>query len=139
MLIDERCVDCPATARRPAPYPGPRCFTHHHNKRKADRERRHDQRIASRYRGLAPGDYERIWEAQGRRCAVCWRRLTTAKKRPPLDHHHGQNWPRGILCQKCNAFIGWISDDPEAAKRLVEYLTNPPAWAVIGPPPEENT
>lgn len=132
-----RCVDCPPGPRpRPAPHPGPRCTSHHRERNREVRRAAHDRRVVSTYRGVGPGTYEEIWQHQGRRDPICLRTGRTTKKRFPLEHHHGQDWPRGITCQRCNAFIGWIRDDPEAARRLLQYLLHPPAWDVIGPPPE---
>lgn len=133
------CVDCPSPAPgrrpRPAPYPGPRCFTHNHAVVKARKARRHERHVVRTYRGVGPGDYERIWEHQGRRCAICGRRLHTTKK-GALEHDHRLDWPSGVTCAVCNDFLGYIARDPLVALALFRYLVDPPAWHVIGPPPE---
>lgn len=85
---------------------------------------------------MAPGTYDAIWKYQGECCPICLRKLVYARRKPPLDHSHALDWPRGIPCDTCNQYIGWIRDDPEAGQRLANYLIDPPAWHVIGPPPE---
>lgn len=133
------CTDCPPPAPgrrpRPAPHPGPRCVSHHRAVVKARKARRHEQHVVRTYRGVAPGTYTAIWEFQGKRCAICWRRLHTTKH-GALEHDHKLDWPSGITCQPCNDYLGYIARDPDVARRLVQYLLDPPAWHVIGPPPE---
>ena len=88
------------------------------------------------YRGVGPGTYEKIWQYQGRRCAICWRKLLYTKKRGALEHDHRLDWPSGVTCQRCNDILGYYRRDPLIALRLFRYLVDPPAWHVIGPPPE---
>jgi hypothetical protein len=80
--------------------------------------------------GLGPGDYERIYAAQGGRCAIC-RRATGATKKLAVDHDHATGEVRGLLCSSCNRAIGHLRDDPEAFMRAQIYLVDPPARAVL--------
>lgn len=132
-----RCKDCHPASKRLAPHPGPRCATHHREIRRQRANAAHERQIMRTYRGVGPGDYERIVALSHGACQVCGRIHGTRKRRLPLEHDHKLNWPRGVVCDPVNDFIAYIRDDPEIADRLAEYLRNPPAWHVVGPPPEE--
>jgi Recombination endonuclease VII len=133
---EKSCIDCEGS-QRPAPYPGPRCFSHHQKKVKERKQRAHERHIQTTYRGMEqPGTYDRVWEHQGGRCPICGRIGRYAKKKFALEHDHRWNWPRGIVCPRCNETLAHLSDDPELARNLVKYLEHPPAWDILGPPPE---
>lgn len=109
---------------------------HHRAFKRQAKDKAHDAYIVRTYRGMGPGDYQRIWEHQGGRCAICKRTLHTTK-RGALEHDHALNWPFGITCAPCNDFLGYIGRRLDVAQALVVYLQHPPAWEVIGPPPEQ--
>lgn len=135
MAARSRCKDCVAegvTTRRPAPHPGPRCATHHRAKRSAVRERARASRLEAVY-GITEDEYQRIYAAQGGCCYICRRAKGTGRKRLSVDHDHTTGYVRGLLCKPCNLnVIGHLRDDPAALRRGADYLTNPPAFAVIG-------
>lgn len=80
---------------------------------------------------ITPEDYDKIWEAQGRVCWVCERGRREGEKFFAVDHSHITHEVRGILCPFCNyRFIGNV-EDPALFLRGAEYLTNPPARAVL--------
>lgn len=129
----KRCKDCEAEGiitKRPAKYPGPRCATHHRDRKKATRAKAHAAHIMRLY-GLTPDEYDQIYEAQGGRCAIC-QRATGARKRLPVDHDHADGEVRGLLCTRCNDMLGHLRDDREAFVRAAEYLERPPARVVLG-------
>lgn len=129
------CKDCVArgiTTQREASHPGPRCFTHHREFRKAAKARAHDAMVQRTY-GLEPGDYDRLLAAQGGKCAVLGCRATGRTKRLAVDHDHKTGAIRGILCGPHNQLIGYNQDNPEAFRSLADYLENPPARAVLDP------
>lgn len=90
--------------------------------------RRHAKYVQTTY-GLAEGDYERLYLAQGERCFICLRARGTTK-RLAVDHCHKSGRARGLLCGPCNKMIGHGRDDPEFFMRAYEYLRNPPAWRI---------
>lgn len=131
------CVDCPPRPKPlAAPHPGPRC--HHHNiaAKRAGKETAHEGRVMRLF-GLARGFYARLKEFQGGRCAIC-QRGKGINKRLAVDHDHAccpttptcGTCNRGLLCDPCNDFLGYIGDDPVVGERLAAYLRYPPAYAL---------
>ncbi|AVP42547.1 endonuclease VII [Mycobacterium phage Lopton] len=134
------CKDCIAegitTIRKPAltragnPVPGKRCVTHHRTRRKAARETAREQRLIDTY-DVDLDEYEAIKEAQGGKCAIC-QRATGAYKALAVDHDHRTGYDRGLLCSTCNKMLGHARDEIAFFERAIDYLENPPAFAVIG-------
>lgn len=137
----KQCRDCVPGSKRPAPYPGPRCATHHRATRKVSSAKYHDTYVSRTY-GVSRGFYARLIAAQGGRCAIC-QRATGKARRLALDHRHCDNAPRGALCSPCNRIIGLWGDNPETFRRAARYLENPPAAALLladeGEPTQEAT
>lgn len=129
------CVDCPDGAGlRKVTRPGPRCATHHRARRQIASERRYEAHIKHSY-GIDLEDYQALWSSQDGHCAIC-QRATGATRRLSVDHDHAigdGDWRavRGLLCRPCNKILGHLRDDPEAARRLMSYLENPPAQSVL--------
>lgn len=132
------CVDCKAERERRgkpypayprlAPYGGPRtplCASHDRARRKLAKAGTHERRVQREY-GLKPGEYGQIYLFQGGVCAIC-RRATGATRKLSVDHDHKTGIARGCLCYNCNQILGHLRDDPEAARRIADYLVNPPA------------
>lgn len=122
---DCAALDAPPAKPRPAPHPGPRCVSHWRAAVKRRKARTAENRNVSVY-GLGDGDYERLYEHQGGRCALC-RVATGARKRLAVDHDHQLGFARGLLCGVCNKIIGVARDNPEWFDRAAAYLRNPPA------------
>lgn len=137
-MSERECKDCIAegiTTKRVAKEPGPRCTTHHRAVLKARRAASHAKRVQGVY-GLEPGDYERLHEAQGGKCAVSKCRATGKTKKLAVEHDHdkeylGRDSVRGLMCGPHNQWIGQAGDDPEVFESLAEYLRNPPAHKVL--------
>jgi hypothetical protein len=134
---DCRAADEPPNPPRKAPFPGPRCFTHHRAVVDARRERQHRRYVANQY-GLPEGFYEAVYTAQGGKCAWCaW--ADGGSKNLAVDHDHAccsgptscGKCVRGLLCGVCNQFLGFrMRDDPDAVRRGARYLERPPAQEV---------
>lgn len=45
-----------------------------------------------------------------------------------VDHDHKTGKVRGLLCRRCNDFLGKIKDNRETLARLVEYLKRNGDW-----------
>lgn len=120
----------PPRTQRPAPHPGPRCTTHHREKRHRDRQASHDKRVQGVY-GLEAGEYAILYDFQGGKCAIC-QRATGATKRLAVDHHHASGVVRLLACGPCNQLIGHGREDPEFFRRVIRVLETPPAVELLG-------
>lgn len=81
-------------------------------------------------------EYEKILDIQGGVCFVC--RKKPGKRRLAVDHDHEvakmlgvRLSVRGLLCHKCNEYLGHIGDDEMAAKRMASYLVWWPSESVV--------
>jgi hypothetical protein len=90
---------------RPAPYPGPRCATHHKAFHRRQLDASHRRRTVSQY-GLAPDEYDTLMAVQDGKCAIC---RGERPYRLPIDHDHSccrgkqscGKCVRGLLCKRC--------------------------------------
>ena len=144
----KKCRDCVTqgvTALRPTPHPGPRCSTHHRERRRAVSARSHGNRIEKVY-GITPEQYWAIYAAQDGRCAICQRGMGKSK-RLAVDHDHTRGCGhdpkhacpqcvRGLLDNTCNAIVVGRYDI-QALARAIHYLVDPPAQKVLNPHHEE--
>lgn len=140
MTQPKRCKDCRergAPLTRPAPFPGPRCATDWRAEKKRRKDAAHDLMVQRVY-GLKPGQYKKLYDAQGGKCAIC-RRAKGIAKRLSVDHDHAccpgktscGKCVRGLLCTRCNDMFGHARDDPEFFTRAGSYLSLPPARILI--------
>lgn len=86
--------------------------------------------------GVAIEEYWATYALQGGHCAIC--HIATGKtKRLAVDHDHSckaghtkekgcKQCVRGLLCSRCNRFLGQVHDDISAFQRAIEYLSYPP-------------
>lgn len=127
-MAEHQCVDCkadpPATVRKLATTTlgeAPRCATHLREVKLRRKKRARAQQVERTY-GISEADNHALYLLQGGLCWLC-RKATGATKSLAVDHDHATDEVRGRLCGPCNQFIGRLSDDPEAARRLVAYLS----------------
>ena len=125
------CAEEGLPLTRPAPFPGPRCATHHRARRKAASAARHIDYVTKTY-GV---DYDALLASQGGVCALCGK--PPVRKRLSVDHDH-RCCPGSTSCGKCvrglvhaweNTILGRIRDSIQWLSKAIEYLTNPPAQA----------
>lgn len=91
-------------------------------------------RVRDKYR-LSADEVDRMRAHQDATCAICKRQA----ERLVVDHDHAccagsytcGRCIRGLLCHRCNVAIGWFGDDREILLAAVEYLSAPPASAVL--------
>ncbi len=128
-MSSKKCKDCDGGAR-PAPHRGPRCATHHRERKKALKRAAHARWIEKTY-GITSEQYWALYETQGGVCWLC-RRATGATKMLAVEHDHATGYVRSVACGPCNSTLAHMRDDPEMADRFGKYLRNPPAFDVIG-------
>jgi hypothetical protein len=125
------CKDCPPRLKPlNAPFPGPRCYHHHHAETKARKKRSRDARILKVY-GMSPAEYDALKTAQGGVCYIC-QAATGATKALAVEHDHASGLWRGIACGPCNWTLAKLGDDPAQYERIAEALRNPPAVRLFG-------
>lgn len=71
---------------------------------------------------LKPEDFEKMFEAQGRKCAICGTAEPGAKHGWNIDHCHISGKVRFILCAHCNRGLGAFFDDPTLMRRAADKL-----------------
>lgn len=137
------CKGCESTTRKLS-YPGPRCLSCHRNYKKEVKARSHSSRMQKLY-ALSDGEYDALYEAQGGMCYTCgpWTGNRGLSKKLSVDHDHsccpappicGQ-CIRGLICSRCNSFIGEVGDSAGHAiarlEQYINYLKNPPAPGLL--------
>jgi len=129
------CIDCVAEGlplKRKATRPGPRCATHKREAKRSSKDNNHETYVKNTY-SLSDGEYDRLYELQGGRCAWC-RRATGATRKLSVDHDHSccdgpfscGHCVRGLLCRPCNDMLGHARDSEEFFLRGIAYLNSPP-------------
>ena len=72
--------------------------------------------------GITIDDYDQMLEDQNGGCAIC-SRPNKHGRRLCVDHDHSTGRVRGLLCDRCNAVIGYMYDDVKLFERITKYLT----------------
>lgn len=83
---------------------------------------KHDKYLRRAY-GISLAEYDDIFAAQGRVCAICrceCNRSTTT--RLCVDHNHDTGRVRGLLCFQCNVGLGKFLDSYELISAAADYL-----------------
>jgi hypothetical protein len=98
-------------------------------------EAAHERRVESLY-GLRPGEYKKIYLAQGGRCPIKGCKARGVSRRLAVDHDHklglhNRDAVRGLLCLFHNRDLGYAGDDPEVFDSMADYLRDPPARKVL--------
>lgn len=83
-------------------------------------EKRRWRKLKERY-GIGLEEYQRIFEAQGGKCAICQTNLTPGFG-TQIDHCHQSKKVRGILCKYCNTGLAQFRDDVTKLERAILYL-----------------
>ena len=73
--------------------------------------------LKTRY-GIRTSDVEGMIIAQAGKCAIC----KTILDDPHVDHSHGSEELRGMLCHSCNTGLGHFRDNPSVLQAAIEYL-----------------
>ena len=69
-------------------------------------------------------EYDELFNSQGGRCAICNTDTPLGRGRFHVDHNHHTGRIRGLLCHKCNLFIGLANDSIEILNVAIKYLSS---------------
>ena len=116
-------VDRPTAAHRRRPVNADGYCATCARERSQTRARRARAVRVQRTYGLSPEQHEELFRLQGGRCPH-GRRITL---RSPVDHDHSSGAVRGLLCDPCNRFLGYVGDSAQAFLNLWAYAARPPA------------
>jgi hypothetical protein len=98
------------------------CYTCYRINKKLERRNARARRVQKRY-GLTEEQHDALYARQGGRCPH-GRKITLLS---PVDHDHGTGAVRGLMCDPCNRFLGYVGDSPQAFLNLWAYASRPPA------------
>ena len=89
-----------------------------------DKVKARNERLLRVY-GISAAEYDVIFTNQRGQCKICGEKAKT--KRLSIDHDHDTGRIRGLLCNNCNAAVGFLKDDPKLARNIIKYLGQLPA------------
>jgi hypothetical protein len=72
--------------------------------------------------GITAVDYDKMYNEQNGRCAICGKHQLELNKSLHLDHCHLTGIVRGILCSNCNTGLGLFKDDIKILRCAISYL-----------------
>lgn len=73
--------------------------------------------------GWSPIDYEKAFQRQDGKCAICGCVLNSSRyTRFAGDHDHKSGKLRGLLCTNCNTALGLFKDSTERLSNAIKYL-----------------
>jgi len=67
--------------------------------------------------GLTPDGYQMIYDHQNGLCAICGNVPPTC-----VDHSHQTGYLRGLLCSRCNLFLGHYEKNEHMLDKFKAYL-----------------
>ena len=81
-----------------------------------------NSRLKAAY-GITLQIYNMLLGQQGNACSICRRSvLSTRERKLHVDHDHKTGRVRGLLCRRCNLFLGYLENDPNMVAKAVRYL-----------------
>jgi len=73
--------------------------------------------------GISPEDYNRMFNEQGGKCAICGSHQSEFNRSLSIDHCHTTGKVRMLLCINCNSLLGMAKDDKNILEKAQAYLT----------------
>lgn len=118
-----RCKNCVKKYRKEYYKKNPNYFKEW---RRKNTEKSYAYNIKKRH-GITWEEYQQLYHQQNGLCAICnkpeqLQDKNGKVKRLALDHCHKTNKVRALLCNGCNRALGYIHDDVQTAKLIVEFL-----------------
>lgn len=90
----------------------------HPEKAKALQKKQAFKRKLRKY-NLTPDQFQEMHSKQSGKCAIC---LVVPSDGLVIDHNHKTNVVRELLCNRCNPAVGMIGENPDIARKIVDYL-----------------
>lgn len=87
---------------------------------------RHREKKLKYTYGLSIDDFNKLYEYQGGKCAICKINLEKGTNDCSVDHNHESGNVRGLLCNRCNRAIGMLKDSKVVLYSAIRYLTSSP-------------
>lgn len=84
--------------------------------------RAQSNRQLKRLYGIDLVEYNKLFELQNGRCAICFD--LPSNKRFDTDHNHVSGKIRGLLCHRCNCVLGYGGDSILLFQEVMRYLKN---------------
>lgn len=72
--------------------------------------------------GVTTEDYNKMFDEQNGKCAICGKHQIELKRPLHIDHCHKTKKVRGLLCSNCNTGIGLLQEDIENLRCAILYL-----------------
>jgi hypothetical protein len=94
--------------------------------RRTPEGKRHVRKMNLRKYGLSLDDYDAMVTQQQGVCAACGQPETASNQFGviplSIDHDHETGKIRGLLCMRCNWALGFLGDNPERLRMLLQYM-----------------
>lgn len=76
--------------------------------------------------GLSLEQYDELLKKQEGSCAICGSSDSRSTRTSNLfvDHCHTTGKIRGLLCHHCNIALGYMEDDIERLRKMIEYISD---------------
>lgn len=78
-------------------------------------------KIKSTY-GITWEERDKMFVSQGEACAICESKEPRHKRGWHIDHCHTTGRVRAILCNACNAALGYAKDSPAILRKMAAYI-----------------
>lgn len=72
--------------------------------------------------GITLKEYNEKLISQEEKCAICGKVVEDNGKALAVDHNHNTGEVRGLLCNNCNAAVGFVGENIDIAKKMIKYL-----------------
>lgn len=72
--------------------------------------------------GITIEEYNKIFQDQDGRCAICGTDIPGGMGRFHVDHNYINGKIRGLLCNSCNPALGLFKDDVDILTNAIRYL-----------------
>ena len=124
VIVIPECKTCPGCETEKHEHGFGRCARNNDGLQTYCKECRRWTQIMLLY-GLSPEQYNAMLEAQGYACAICRATKPGGVGTWHVDHIHGTDIVRGLLCSNCNLGTGHFRDSPEFLNKAIDYLNGP--------------